>query len=60
MDFSELTPELKERMKACKTEDDLVALASEQGIELSDEQLEAIAGGSVWSCEANEGNSSGT
>lgn len=45
MEFDELSPELKERAKACKTPEEVLELAKEEGIALSDEQLEDIAGG---------------
>lgn len=48
MDFEDLkNPELQEKLKACKTADELVELAREEGVELSDEQLDSIAGG-AW------------
>ena len=37
--------DLKDRARACKTPEELLALAKEEGIELTDEQLEDIAGG---------------
>lgn len=50
MDFKDLTDEQKAKAKECKTPDELVALAQEEGIELTDEQLEAVSGG--WnSCD---------
>ena len=48
MKLDELSPELKEKVLACKTPDELMALAKEEGHELSSEELEAISGG--WSC----------
>ena len=45
MDFKDLTPEQMEKAKACTTVDELVALAKNEGVELTDEQLEAISGG---------------
>ena len=48
MDFANLTPEQIEKAKPCKTTEELVALAKSEGVELSDEQLEAVSGGS-WS-----------
>lgn len=56
MKFDDLTPELKEKALACKTPEDLLALAKEQGYELSDEQLEAVAGGLRWSCDDHTNN----
>jgi len=48
MKFEELTTEQKEKAIACKTPDELLKLAKEEGIELTDEQLEGISGGG-WS-----------
>ena len=50
MKFEDLTPEQQEKAKACKTPEELVALAKEEGVELTDEQIEAMSGGYVWSC----------
>ncbi len=41
----EPTDEQKEKMKACKTMEELLAFAKEENIELSDELLEAVSGG---------------
>ena len=52
MDFNDLTPELMEKAKACTTPAELAALAETEGIELTDEQLDAVAGGGrTWSCQ---------
>ena len=40
-----LTPEQITKVKACKNSDELLALAKQEGIELTDEQLEAVSGG---------------
>ena len=48
MKFEDLTPEQMEKAKACKTPEDILALAKEEGYELSDEEMAAIAGGSEW------------
>ena len=59
MNVNDLSPEQMERAKACKTAEELVALAQSEGLELSDEQLEAISGGEdEWYslCDDNEGN----
>ena len=50
MTFDDLTDEQKERVKACKTAEELVELAKAEGVELSDEQLEGIAGGDSFWC----------
>lgn len=40
-----LTEEQVAKVKACKNQEELLALAKQEGIELTDEQLEAVAGG---------------
>ena len=45
MTFDELTPELREKAKTCKTPEEILALAKENGYELSDEELEGLSGG---------------
>ena len=51
MNIEDLSPELQEKAKACKTVEELFELAKEEGIELGAEELEAINGGMVsgWS-----------
>jgi len=48
MKFSDLTPEQQEKARACKTPEDMLALAKAEGYELSDEDLEAVSGGIEW------------
>ena len=48
--FSDLTPEQMEKARACKDASELVALAQTEGIELTDEQLDAVSGGSWYDC----------
>lgn len=45
MKLDDLSEEQKAKVTACKTADELVALAKEEGLELSDEQLDSISGG---------------
>ena len=45
MNYSDLTDEQKAKVSACKTPEELLALAKEEGYELSDEQLSAVSGG---------------
>jgi len=55
MNYEELTPEQQKKAKACKTPEDVLALAKEEGLELSDEELEAVSGG--WDdCDTYTGN----
>ena len=48
MNFDDLTPEQKEKALACKTPEELLALAAAEGYELSDAELEAVSGGNAW------------
>ena len=44
-----LTDEQKEKARACRTAEELTALAGKEGIELPDEVLDGIAGGYIYS-----------
>ena len=46
-----LTEEQIAKVKACKNQEEILKLAKEEGIELTDEQLEAVSGG----CGGSEG-----
>ena len=54
--FSKLTDEQKKKVEAAQTPEDLLALAKEAGYELTQEQLDAVAGGGCgkfkqfWEC----------
>ena len=50
MKFEDLTPEQKEKAKECKNADELVELAKSEGVELTDDQLDSIAGGTWYDC----------
>lgn len=54
MDFENLniSPELAEEVKACKTPEEVLALAKKKGYKLSDEDLEAISGG--WGMDVKD------
>ena len=52
MQLEELSPEMRERVRACNTPEEVLALAKEGGYELSDDELDGIAGGS-W-CSSKE------
>ena len=45
MNLNELTPEQIEKAKACSSAAELALLAKEEGLQLSDEQLDSISGG---------------
>ena len=46
--YNNLSDEVKEKARACRTPEEILALAQDEGFELSDEELEGIAGGSSW------------
>lgn len=45
MNFEDLSDELKKKVSECKTPEDVLALAKQEGYNLSDKELEAISGG---------------
>lgn len=48
-DFEELKdPELQAKLKHCETPEELLELVRESGMELSEQDLEGIAGGISW------------
>ena len=52
--YDSLSDDLKAKVKTCKTGEELVALAEKEGVELSDEQMDAISGGVQWSCSGDD------
>ena len=46
--FEDLTPELQEKAKACKSPAEVLALTQELGYELTDAELEGLSGGASW------------
>ena len=53
--YDSLTDEQKEKVKACKTPAELIALAGEAGIELPDEVMDAVAGGYLFNENGSRG-----
>jgi len=49
MKFDELSPELQSKARKRKTPEEVLALAREEGYEVTDEELQAISGGVKWS-----------
>ena len=48
-----LDDDVRAKIRACETSEDILALAKEEGVELSDEAISAISGGVDWiSCTA--------
>ena len=56
MNVNDLSPELRKRALECKSNEELFELAKSEGVELSDEQLEALSGGgyAAWDCNYYE------
>ena len=58
MDLDNLSPELKEQARMCRTPEELFELAKEEGMEIPDEALDGIAGGwcseHEWGCPADK------
>lgn len=48
MMYDDLTPEQRERICTGQTPEEMLARAQDVGYELSDEELESVAGGSIW------------
>ncbi len=54
MKFDELSDELKAKASEATSAEELLSLAEREGVELTDEQLEAVAGGEVdWDAGFN-------
>ena len=47
-----LTEEQIAKVKACKNQEEMLAVAKEEGIELTEEQLEAVSGGACTATPA--------
>ena len=56
MRLEDLTMEMVEKAKGCETREERMAFIRENGIELSDEQLEGVSGGESYN---SSGSSSG-
>lgn len=53
MQFEDLTPEQQEKAKACGSAEELLKFAKEEGLPLSDAELEGVVGGKFgegWLC----------
>ena len=47
MNFDDLSPEVKEQLKAVKSEEELLKLVAETGIDLSEAELKGLSGGVI-------------
>ena len=54
MEFKDLSPELQAKVQACETPEELLALAKEEGRELTEEELQMVAGGgkNIWGLDS--------
>ena len=48
MNYEDVPENIRKRAEACKTPEELLALAAEEGYELTDEELKAINGGTLY------------
>ena len=48
MKYQIASDEQQAKLEACNTPEDILALAREEGYELTDEQLASVAGGGFW------------
>ena len=48
VNFEDVPDSIRKRAEACKTPEELLALAAEEGYELTDEELKAISGGVLF------------
>ena len=54
MDYNELSPELRAKVSACKSSEEVIELAKSVGVSLTDEQLDSISGGGAWSSSSSD------
>ena len=48
MRYEDLSPEQREKVAACQTPEDIMALAKESDYSLTDEDLDQISAGGAW------------
>ena len=50
MDIKDVPEDIRKRAEACKTPEELLELAKQEGYELTEEELDAVSGGDrgVW------------
>ena len=48
VNYEDVPDSIRKRAEACKTPEELLALAAEEGYELTDEELKAINGGTLY------------
>ena len=53
IDDMNLSPELREKAKACQSPDEMLALAKKEGYKLSEAEIEAVSGGWASGCSSD-------
>ncbi len=53
IDDMDLSPELREKAKACQTPEEMLALAKKEGYKLSEAEIEAVSGGWASGCSSD-------
>ena len=48
MELKDLSVDQREKLRGASSMEEIVAIAKEEGVELTEEQLDAIAGGVDW------------
>jgi len=48
-----LTGELKDKVESVETKEEMKAIIAEAGIELTDDELDGVAGGVTWKLKEN-------
>lgn len=56
MNFADIPDSIRERALACKSPEELLALAKKEGYELSGADLDAVSGGDNWDLKPNCSN----
>ena len=52
-EFDNLSEETRAKLVAAKTPEEILAVAKDEGLKLSEEDLEAISGGSRWTASCD-------
>ncbi len=53
--LKQLPDAIRQKAENAKTPEELLAIAKEAGYELSQEQIDALAGGASWTCNDKSG-----
>lgn len=51
MNLNDISPELREKAKACTSPEEVLELAKNEGYELTEGELAGISGGIGWNCK---------